>query len=112
MKLTAEIDENNSYRRSRRCFGPRLTNVLEAVQQFSAVVDIIIGGSQSLIASAIWGTLKMTLQITSGFASYFDNLSALFMNIGCACPRYQEFSFLYPKSAELQKAFVNTFVWS
>lgn len=110
MKLTAEIDTSNSNRKSRRCFGPRLTNVLEAVQQFTTVVDIIVGGSQSLIASAIWGTLKMTLQITSRFSSYFDNLSTLFMSVGRSCPRYQEFASLYPRSTQLQNALCQYFV--
>ena len=52
IKLTAEIDRKNSCRRS--CyFRPRFTNILEALQQFSTIVDTIIGGSQSLIASVI-----------------------------------------------------------
>lgn len=48
--------------------------------------------------------------MASGFASYFDNLSALFMNIGRTCPRYQDFGFLYPKSTGLQKALCEYFV--
>ncbi|RFU26253.1 hypothetical protein B7463_g10091, partial [Scytalidium lignicola] len=47
MKLTAEIDLRAS---GGRCFGPRLTNFLQAVQQFAALGDIIIGGTQNLIA--------------------------------------------------------------
>ncbi|KIW89818.1 uncharacterized protein Z519_09247 [Cladophialophora bantiana CBS 173.52] len=109
MKLTDEIDRNHSRRRSRRCFGPRLISVLEAVQQFSAIIDAIIGGSQSLIASAIWGTLKLTLQLACGFASYFDNLSALFMQIGRNSPRIQDYGVLYPKSPRLQVAVSNYF---
>ena len=65
IRLTAEIDKENSYRKSRRCVEPRLTNVLQAVQQFSTIVDTIVGGSQSQIASAIWGVLKMSIQVTS-----------------------------------------------
>jgi ankyrin repeat domain-containing protein 50 len=64
MRLTAEIDRENSNRKGRRCVGPRLTNVLQAVQQFSTIVDTIVGGSQSQIASAIWGVLKMSIQVT------------------------------------------------
>ena len=109
MAVTAAIDRNNSHRRSRRCFGPRLTNVLESVQQFSTIVDILVGGSQSLTASAIWGTVKMTLKITSSFASYFDNLSALFMSIGRSCPRYQEYGLLYPTSPRLQNSLCEYF---
>ena len=64
MRLTAEIDRDSSRRRkTRQCVGPRLTNLLQAVQQFSTVVDLAIGGSQNLIASSIWGTLKMSLQV-------------------------------------------------
>jgi ankyrin repeat domain-containing protein 50 len=65
MRFTAEIDRDNSHRKSRRCVGPRLTNILQAVQQFSTIVDTIVGGSQSQIACAIWGVLKMSIQVTS-----------------------------------------------
>jgi ankyrin repeat domain-containing protein 50 len=109
MRLTAEIDRENSYRRSRRCVGPRLTNVLQSVQQFSTIIDTIIGGSQSLLASAIWGAVKMTLQVTSTFSSYFESLSTLFMNIGRRCPRYQDFGLLYPTSTRLQNALCEYF---
>ncbi|MCJ1388558.1 hypothetical protein MMC18_001405 [Xylographa bjoerkii] len=50
MSLTAEIDRNNSRARSGRCVGPRLTTLLDSVQQFSSVVDTFVSGSQSLIA--------------------------------------------------------------
>ena len=63
MRLTAEIDRDNGNRRSRRCFGPRLTSFLHTVQQFAPVADTILGASQSLIASSIWGTLKVALQV-------------------------------------------------
>src|SRR5271168_1966541 len=50
MRLTAEIDRRASRQvGGGRCFGPRLTNFLQAVQQFAALGDIIVGGSQSLI---------------------------------------------------------------
>lgn len=39
-------------------------NVSHAVQQFSTVVDPIVGCSQSQIAGAIWGTVKISLQVT------------------------------------------------
>ncbi|EXJ91683.1 hypothetical protein A1O3_00233 [Capronia epimyces CBS 606.96] len=110
MRLTAEIDRNNGRRRSRRCVGPRFSSILQAVQQFSTIVDTIVGGSQSLLASAIWGVLKMTLQITSSFTSYFENLSVLFMNIGRTCPRFQEFGSLYPRSQSLQRALCEYFI--
>ena len=109
MEMTAAIDRSNAHRKSRRCFGPRLTNLLESVQQFSTIIDLIIGGSQSLIASAIWGTVKMTLQLTASFASYFDNLSALLMRIGQSCPRYRDYGLLHARCPRLQKALCEYF---
>lgn len=64
MRFTAEIDRDASQnRKSRQCVGTRLTNVLHAIQQFSTVVDLIVGSSQSQIAGAIWGTVKISLQV-------------------------------------------------
>lgn len=64
MRLTAEIDRDASRnRKSRQCVGPRLTNILHGVQQFSTVVDLIVGSSQSQIAGAIWGTVRISLQV-------------------------------------------------
>lgn len=65
-RFTAEIDRDATRnRRSRQCFGTRLTNVLHAIQQFSSVVDPIVGTSQSQIAAAIWGTVKISLQVNT-----------------------------------------------
>lgn len=64
MRFTAEIDRNASLnRKSRQCVGTRLTNVLHGVQQFSTVVDLIVGSGQSQIAGAVWGTVKISLRV-------------------------------------------------
>lgn len=64
MQFTAEIDRDTSQsRKSRRFVGTRLMNVLQAVQQFSTVVDLMVGSSQSQVASAIWGVLKISLLV-------------------------------------------------
>lgn len=60
MHLTAEIDS----RPGSRGFGPRLTNFLQAVQQFAALGDIIIGGSQNLIACGVWSLVRMSLLVS------------------------------------------------
>ena len=66
MRFTAEIDRDATRnRRSGQCFGARLTNVLHAVQQFSSVVDPMVGTSQSQIAAAIWGTVKISIQVNT-----------------------------------------------
>jgi ankyrin repeat domain-containing protein 50 len=65
MRLTAEVDRCASKMGSGgRCFGPRLTNVLQAVQQFAALGDIIVGGSQNMIACGVWSLIRLTLLVS------------------------------------------------
>ena len=65
MRLTAEIDRQTSGKvRSRRCVGPRLTNFLQAVQQFAALGDVILGGSQNLIACGVWSVVRLSLLVS------------------------------------------------
>jgi hypothetical protein len=64
MRLTAEIDRRASGETgTRRCFGPRLTNFLQAVQQFAGLGDIIVGGSQNIIACGVWSLVRMSLLV-------------------------------------------------
>lgn len=69
MYLTAKIDRETSRNGSGvgRCFGPRFTNILQAVQQFAALGDVIIGGSQNIIASGVWSLVRMTLLVRGSF---------------------------------------------
>ena len=64
MRLTADIDRNLALqRKSRRCVGPRLINLLQSVQQFTTVGDLVVSGSQNMIASSVWGVAKLSLQV-------------------------------------------------
>ena len=64
MRLTAEIDRQTFERAERaRCFGPRLTNTLQAVQQFAALGDVVIGGSQNVIACGVWSVVRLSLLV-------------------------------------------------
>jgi hypothetical protein len=70
MRLTAEIDHDAvRKRKSMRCVGPRLSNFLEAVRIFTGVVDTVVGGAQSPIASAVWGVVKLSLQVDFTFST-------------------------------------------
>ena len=63
MRLTAEFDRRvNS---GGRCFGPRMTNFLSAVQQFAAIGDVMIGGSQNIIACSVWSLVRTSLLVSS-----------------------------------------------
>jgi hypothetical protein len=61
MRLTAEIDCREVG--GERCFGPRFTNFLQAVQQFAALGDIIVGGSQNITACSVWALVRLLLLV-------------------------------------------------
>jgi hypothetical protein len=64
MRLTSEIDKTSGIVAGRRCFGPRLMNFLQAVQQFAALGDVVIGGSQNLVACGVWMLIRMSLLVS------------------------------------------------
>jgi hypothetical protein len=64
MRLTAQIDKASGIVAGRRCFGPRLTSFLDSVQQFAALGDVVVGGSQNLIACGVWMLVRMSLLVS------------------------------------------------
>lgn len=65
MRLTAEIDRLAAGKvRGGRCFGPRLSNILQCIQQFAACGDVTIGGTQNLIAGSVWSLVRITLLVS------------------------------------------------
>jgi hypothetical protein len=56
MRLMAEIDR--SCRRGRSSLGRRMTNFVHSVQQFTAVGDVLVGGSQNIFACGVVSSLS------------------------------------------------------
>jgi hypothetical protein len=52
-----------------RSYGPRFLNIILVVQQFTAMGDILVGGSQNMIASAVWSTVRSALLVGAPIAS-------------------------------------------
>ncbi|KAL8300792.1 hypothetical protein RB593_010240 [Gaeumannomyces tritici] len=110
-RLTAEVDLRAARGGHRgRCFGPRFSNILETIQQFAALGDTVVGGSQNIIACGVWSLVRMTLLLVVNFHSYFDKLSTLLMAIGRSAPRYQIMTLLYPQSKKLQSYLCEYFI--
>lgn len=111
IRVTEEIDRTAAaLLRSRRCFGPRVTNVLHSIQQFAALGDVIVGGSQNILACGVWTLVRMTLLTAARFSSYLEQLSSLLMNIGRSAPRYERLKELYPQSQPLQSNLFEYFI--
>ncbi|KAF1958658.1 hypothetical protein CC80DRAFT_558094, partial [Byssothecium circinans] len=108
MRLTAEIDPSREA--SRRCFGPRFTNFLHGVQRFAALGDIIIGGSQNLIACGVWSVVRISLLSIVNFSSYMESLSQILMEVGRSSPLHEKMALLYPQSERLQSYLSDYFI--
>ncbi|KAI1123338.1 hypothetical protein F5Y10DRAFT_286285 [Nemania abortiva] len=105
MHVTAEIDRQArvSTGGGRRCFGPRVTKFLQSIQEFVSVGDIVVGGSQNLLACGIWSLVRLSLLTVARFSAYLEKLSEILMVVGQAAPRYVEMVTLHPGSSSLQK---------
>lgn len=123
MMVTAEINK----RGLKAVIGPRFTNMLMAVQQFAAIGDVIIGGSQNLPACGVWCVVRTSLevcytncspgesvlillQLLIGFSSLLERLSSLFMEIGHSSPRYDDLALLYSCSDRIKRGLSEYFI--
>jgi hypothetical protein len=64
MRLTAEINHRISKKFGGQCFGTRFTNFLQGVQQFAALGDVVVGGSQNLVACGVWSLVRMSMLVS------------------------------------------------
>ncbi|KAJ6440539.1 EKC/KEOPS complex subunit BUD32 [Purpureocillium lavendulum] len=81
MQITAEFNrQSSSARATSRCWGTRLTNFLEAVQQYAAIGDVIVGGSQNIIACGVWTLVRMTLLSVVARSSRIAEMTTFFMS--------------------------------
>lgn len=65
MRLTAEFDHLVSKKFGNQCFGPRFTSFLQGVQQFAAIGDVVVGGSQNMVACGVWVVMRMSLLVST-----------------------------------------------
>ncbi|KAF4777265.1 NACHT domain-containing protein [Colletotrichum scovillei] len=103
LRLTEEINRDGAHRhRSWRPNATRLVTVLERIRQFAPIGDVLVGGAQNLLASGVWATVRMTLEISLSFLSYFDKVSTLLMRIGKSSSLHKDFALLFPTCRQTQ----------
>lgn len=63
--LTQELDRRYVRRgpSPSSCIGPRFHKFLQGIQHFASIGDVIIGGSQNLIASGVWTGIRLALLV-------------------------------------------------
>jgi len=65
IKFTEELNREGAKRHVswRPAEGTRAGGFLRRIQQFAASGDVLIGGSQNLIASGVWATVRTMLEV-------------------------------------------------
>lgn len=63
LRFTADFNKRVSVLPGNRCYGPRFTSFLHGVQQFAALGDVVVGGSQNVIVCSIWSLVRMSLLV-------------------------------------------------
>ncbi|KAM7201216.1 hypothetical protein V8F20_004962 [Naviculisporaceae sp. PSN 640] len=103
LKLTEEVNRD-AYKvhKTWRQYGSRLQKALDQIVVFTKVGDILVGGSQNMIACGVWAAVRLSIQIAAGYLSFFDKVSSLWMRIGRSCEVQEELVQLFPQSDELQ----------
>lgn len=120
--LTDEINKKSSTHKS-HVLADRMRVVLEAVQQYSSIIDT--ASSAHPIAALVWSTVKIVVlvrkassrlqplvssllthnvQAALNFASYFEKLSMRFAQLSIYCPRLSAYEKLFNESIRLQKS--------
>lgn len=64
IKLTEEINKDGERQHPTwRPYGTRVHSLLSRLQMFAAVGDVMIGGSQNLIATGVWSAVRLSLMV-------------------------------------------------
>ncbi|KAI1418855.1 hypothetical protein F5Y12DRAFT_390745 [Xylaria sp. FL1777] len=100
--FTAQLDAANRSRRG-RSVGSRVSKVLHSTRDFCTIIDTFVS-SHPEIASLVWGSIKLTMQIIVNYTSYYEAISGLFMQLGQLCPLFAEYRTLYQSSKQLQNS--------
>ncbi|KAJ4016209.1 hypothetical protein NW752_003332 [Fusarium irregulare] len=77
IRITEEINRDGARaHRSWRPYGTRLVAILERMRQFAPIGDVLVGGSQNLIACGVWAVIRLSLEVGVFFKPMESDLTA------------------------------------
>ncbi|KAK2598550.1 hypothetical protein N8I77_011954 [Diaporthe amygdali] len=101
--LTEELNQDSERRHCTwRPYGTKCGKFLDRLQALATIGDVMIGGSQNVIATSIWCAVRLALQTATNFRGYFERLSSLFLKLGTSWELHHEFAQIFPQSEVLQ----------
>ncbi|KAK7404149.1 hypothetical protein QQX98_010053 [Neonectria punicea] len=106
IRLTEEVNRDGCrlHQNSWKPFGTRLFKFLDQIQILIKPGDILVSGSQNMIASGVWATVRLSLEIATSYLSYFEKVSLLLMRLGHSTIIQRDRILLFPNDPDL-KAF-------
>ena len=121
IRITEELNRDGARsHRGWKPFGTRLVKILERVQVFTSIGDVLIGGSQNMIACGVWAVVRVSLtvgwklahgsaetdffQLATSHAAFFDKITMIWMTLGQTSMNHEKLAALFPQSNELQGA--------
>lgn len=103
IRMTEELNREGARRhKTWQPYSTRLGAFLSGLQSLASLGDVVIGGSQNLIACGVWFAVRVCLETAIGFITYFDRVSALFLKLGTSWALHRDFAQLFPRNHELQ----------
>ena len=85
IRLTEEINQEGQRRhRAWRPYGARVGAFLARLQALASLGDVIIGGSQNLIACGVWGVVRFSLEVRLSRLGHLDlNVNKSILDLPC-----------------------------
>ncbi|KAF7504582.1 hypothetical protein GJ744_002077 [Endocarpon pusillum] len=80
---------------------PRIQSFLEAMEQFSKVIEVFLNTSE--FVAFIWGPMKFVLQVASTWAESFDILLGAYEQIGNQIPLLQQFQAVFNQNPHMRR---------
>lgn len=66
IKITEEINQEGARRhRTWRPHGTKVGGFLSRIQTFATIGDVLVGGSQNLIATGVWSAIRLSLTVST-----------------------------------------------
>jgi hypothetical protein len=102
LTFTAQLDAQRRNARG-RSIASRLCTMLQSIRDYSAIIDTFVS-SNPIIAALVWGSVKLTMLVVVNYASHYEALSKLFMDLGQTCPHFEQYQALFPSSSGVQSS--------
>ena len=101
--LVEEINQQASQTHSAwKPYGTRVHGFLSQVQSLVTIGDVVIGGSQNVIACGVWATVRLSLFVTLKSSALFEKISALLMRVCRTATIQKDLVQVYPNDRALR----------